>query len=311
MGRNLHNCDVMKRFTLLFFLLFSSIILAQDFIPMLQVGNEWNVDIYYDPFKGDPSVVTRELSLGDLVLINGFEYRQTLVSGNVSCLLREDNGFVYKYSEALQEEYLLFDFTLEEGDVFNVTESAYGGFPYFSSCVSPDLLSWVYENELHVANVDYVDIAGQIRKVISFEKFSSVGNYYWIEGIGNWTGFDLMAETVDISGSTIIACFTTNGETHFMFGATSCDNTLGAAEWEKAQPVLYPNPVTDISILHFPEDSGIDTLKFFDVSGRLVMVESISENYFVIDAMQYASGLYFYQGFSENTLIKTDTFIVK
>lgn len=302
---------VMKRFILLFFLLSSSINMAQDFIPMLQVGNEWNVDIHYDPFKGDPSVVTRELTLGDLVLINGIEYRQTLVSENVSCLLREDNGFVYKYSESLQEEYLLFDFTMEEGDVFNVTESAYGGFPYFSSCVSPDLLSWVYESELHVANVDYVDIAGQIRKVISFEEFSAVGYYYWIEGIGNWTGFDLMAETVDISGFTIVACFTTDGETHFLFGATSCDNTLGVSETDKAQPVLYPNPVTNISILHFPEESRIDTIKIFDVSGKLVKQESISQNYFAIDAMQYASGLYFYQGSSENTILITDKFMVR
>lgn len=275
---------------------------------MLQEGNSWNVDVHYEPFKGDPSLVTREMTLGELVTINGIEYRQTLVSGNESCLLREDNGRVYKYSEWSEEEYLLFDFTLEEGDVFNVSDSAYG-FPFFLSCVAPDLLSWVYEDELHVISVDYVDIAGQNRKVITFGEFSSDGNYYWIEGIGNWTGFDLMEETVDVSGFTIIVCFTTNGETYFMFGATSCDNTLDAQDVLLSKVAVAPNPIVDKAILQIPVESGIDHLVILDAYGRILLNETIETSYYTIDGEQYASGLYFYQVFSEGKLLMTASFV--
>lgn len=300
----------MKTFITSITLLFASLAFSQDYIPMLQEGNSWNVDIYYEPFKGDPSLVTREMTLGEVVTINGIEYRQTLVSGNESCLLREDNGLVYKYSESIEEEYLLFDFTLEEGDVFNVSESAYG-FPFFLSCVAPDLQSWVYEDALHVTSVDYVDIAGQNRKVITFEESSGVGYYYWIEGIGNWTGFDLMAETVDVSGSTIIVCFTTNGETYFMFGATSCDNTLNTQDQTLSKVAIVPNPIVDKGIMQIPEESGIDHLMIFDAAGRKLVDSSIETSSYTIDSEQYATGLYFYQVFSDGRPLKTSSFIVR
>lgn len=302
----------MKILTTSLFIIFTSFGFSQDYIPLLQEGNKWNVDIHYDPFKGVPYVVTRELSLGDLVVINGLEYRQTLLSGNESCLLREEDGVVYKYKESQQEEVILFDFNLEIGDVFNVSDSAYSSFPFNSSCVSPDLQSWVYETELHVNDVSYVELAGQVRKVISFEEYSSVGYFYWIEGIGNWTGFDLMAETIDVSGESIISCFTNNGETYFMFGATSCDNTtLQISDVLKGEITLYPNPITETSLLQLPQGFDIDQIRIYDVTGKVFADERIDKLVHPIASKKFSSGLYLYQLYSSGNLIKTAKFIVK
>ena len=126
---------------------------------------------------------------------------------------------------------------------------------------------------------------------------------------GNWTGFDLMEETVDVSGFTIIVCFTTNGETYFMFGATSCDNTLNTQDLMLSKLAVAPNPVIDKGILQIPEESGIDHIVIFDAYGRKLFNEAIETSNYTIDAEQYASGLYFYQVFSEGRLLKTASFV--
>ncbi len=117
---------------------------------------------------------------------------------------------------------------------------------------------------------------------------------------------------VYFSEGGVLVCFTTNGKTYFFNDATSCDNTtLGLGEVNKNKGILYPNPVNDKSILQFPSQGYVDSIKIFDIQGRLVKEEPITTDYFIIDAIQYRSGLYFYQVFRTNRHIKSDKFIVK
>lgn len=285
---------------------------------MLQEGNAWNVDIVYNLFEPPPDIpccytVTHTVTLGNIVTINGLDYRETMSTGSESFLLRENNGLVYKYIESTQEELLMFDFTLEVGDVFNVSESIYTDFPNIHvSCVTNDLFSYVYESELHVSDVDYVVLAGEERKIITFEENSAWFNYVWIEGIGNMTGFDLMNEMIDITDYSILSCFTTGEDTYFMFGATSCDNTtLNTQEHMLSKIVLSPNPVTNSAILQIPEESGIDQLVILDASGRKLVESKIETSTYPINGELYASGLYFYQVLSEGRLLKTSSFIIR
>ncbi|MEZ4857846.1 MAG: T9SS type A sorting domain-containing protein [Flavobacteriaceae bacterium] len=306
----------MKTIVSFYVFLLSIVTFSQEYIPMLQEGNAWSVDLHYNLFAPPPNVpccytISVQVSLGETIMINGLEYKQIYSNNNPSCLLREENGKVYKYDEALQLDKVVFDFSLEEGDVFPLSGSVYEQFPYNISCASENFFSIVYENELHVSSIEYLQMAGETRKVINFEEGSWL-SYSWIEGIGNVTGFDLMAEAIDITDYSILSCFTNNGETYFMFGATACDNTtLQLPENLKNEIFLYPNPITNISILQFPETLEISSLKIFNETGKLLKVETISKNNYTIDVMHYASGLYFYQVFSEGTLLKSDTFIVK
>ena len=74
---------------------------------------------------------------------------------------------------------------------------------------------------------------------------------------------------------------------------------LSILENIKEQIVLYPNPVTNTSILQIPEALNIDSIKIFDFNGRLVKEFTIQNNNIAINAMDYASGLYFYQIYAE------------
>ncbi|RLD27253.1 MAG: hypothetical protein DRI70_04695, partial [Bacteroidetes bacterium] len=165
---------------------------------------------------------------------------------------------------------------------------------------------------LTVKSVEFVELAGVNRKVITFDQYGYAGNFQWIEGIGNITGFDFMWEAIDITDGYLLVCFETNGTSYFFNNATSCDNTtLSIDDHSQDQIILYPNPVTSISILQFPSEGIIDLLKIYDVSGKLVKEEKVNKDYVLIDAMQYRSGLYFYQVFSVNKLLKTGKFIIR
>ena len=134
---------------------------------------------------------------------------------------------------------------------------------------------------------------------------------YWVEGIGSLKGFDPHSEFID-AGQTSLACFTTNDITYFFNGATACDNTaLNINDFSSEEIILYPNPVTSISTLQLPLDLSVDLIRVYDINGRLIKEESISNDYFSIKMMDFRSGLYFYQVFSRSKHLKTEQFIVK
>jgi len=278
-----------------------------QYLPLLNEGNSWSVDVYYDVYDtGESGIISSQITLGDIEYLDGLRYYRVWSEDNPTCLLREENGIVYKYDEQEEVDKILFDFTLEEGDTFNLYGSAY------DSRMCTGFGTSLHGVELTVDTIEEIEIAGELRIVITFLEYTSFGNIQWIEGIGNITGFDMLWGPPDTYGPYALVCFTTNGITYFFNGADSCDNTtLGIDEFSNNNLILYPNPVTNKSILQLPSEGYADTIRIFDLQGRLVKEMSIFTDYFIIDAMQYQSGLYFYQVFSAKELLKTDKFIVK
>lgn len=278
---------------------------------MLQEENTWSVDVYDDIFDPPPNVPccninTRQISIGDVETINGIDYKIVLRDNNPSCLLREENGIVYKYDTQNSEERVLIDMTLELGDVFNLIGS---GYDTLFNCVDG---GWLLENQLTVEQIETVDIAGMLRKVITFSEYNNYIQLQWIEGIGNISGFDMLWEFVDITGGSLLVCFSNSANTYFFNGATSCDNTtLGLNDLSTEEIILAPNPVTNSSILQLPSEASVDQIKIYDLNGRIIKDKAINKDYFTINAMNYRSGLYFYQVFSQEKLLKTEKFIIK
>ena len=279
---------------------------------MLEEGNTWSVDVYYDPFDPsnppNPYTVTKQIALGDIEVVNGLDYYRVWSGDQPTCLLREENGIVYEYDEGEEIDKILFDYTLEQGDSFNLIGSAYD--PFSGLCSSGGVSIW--EAELTVSSVEELVIAGQSRKVITFLQSNSQVQFQWLEGIGNISGFDMLWEQVDLTNGSQLVCFTTYGVTYFFNGATSCDNTtLSVSENLKTQIILYPNPVANKSILQIPSEAEIDQLRIYNITGKLIKEEVITTNYYILNDMDFASGLYFYQVSSKGKSIKTEKFIVK
>ena len=92
-------------------------ILAQQYYPLLEEGKSWhytnrdymgeNPYQYFCALQGD-------------TLVDGRRYmRYCEENGEVSSLLREDGGKVFVYNMFNKREWLLYDFTLLAGDLFN------------------------------------------------------------------------------------------------------------------------------------------------------------------------------------------------
>ena len=267
-------------------------------IPMLQQGNTWSVDVYYGLLPPcDPTpcsfTVTPQISLGNIELIDGVPYRRILSDGSPTCRLREDNGVVYKYDESSQTAKVLFDFNLELGDVFEIQGSAY------DVCCS-ECTPQIYGSpggDLTVIEVDFVELAGEIRKVITFDQDGYIGNFQWIEGIGNITGFDFMWEILDITDGYALVCFETNGVSYFFNNATSCDNTtLGVDDFKQAQIKIYPNPSNSKVFIESQKDI-VKKIKLYSLLGE--NIQTHSNNLKSIDVSDLASGIYLLRIFTE------------
>ncbi len=113
---------------------------------------------------------------GDTVINNSTYYMvyscfndSLLQNWNFLMLIREDSDEkVYRYDSFNQEEFLLYDFTLEIGDLF-YTGGEIGGNPLYAP----------------VEDIDSILIDGEFRKRIIFEDWF---DEFWIEGIGSSTG---------------------------------------------------------------------------------------------------------------------------
>jgi len=274
---------------------------AQDFIPILQEGNEWSIG-NSDGFSN--SYVSSLITIGGEEVINGVTYKIILSNGQTTtCRLREENGVIYSYLPGSNEEIVMLDFTMEIGDTLDNLFSVYyncflGGSDIFEQIIVVDIYTEF--------------IAGEDRKVLEFMEVPNGGDpfysEFWIEGIGSTAGFAPVGYYYDFG--TDLICFTKDGETTFFNEHNTCVYELGVDDFKKNLSILSPNPVTNVSVLQFAAEGLVDAVKIFDVSGRLVKEEKVIQDQLPIHAMEYRSGLYLYQVYFQGRILATRKFVV-
>ncbi len=288
----------MKKSLLALALLFSIQSFSQEYIPMLQDGNEWGTQVcgVFDCFGFQLTEITGEETH------NGLTYK---VMGENSCLLREENGIVYVLNEDLSEDIFL-DFTLEIGDIFNPA-------PIRDNCLNIDIAEI---EDFEVVDVQTVSILGFDRKVITLEYLIFQENEYWIEGIGSTKSIGPGGFIFDAGMK--LHCFTNNGQTIIISGNTITETNEGCVapplsvdEFLLSQIKMTPNPVTEIGILTIPQEIVFPNIVVFDLNGKQLMEKEISEKNTSLDFSSLASGMYFYSIHAENELILTKKLLVK
>lgn len=165
--------------------------------------------------------------------------------GEVYSLLRENNGKVYLYSEKLGRDILLYDFTLSNGEEFEL-ESQYGG-----------------KYSCKVEKVEYVEVNGRKLKSITFSsEFSEIDREEFEDAtvLTQWTeylgGAIPVCQPLENPGLII------GGNEEYVTWVSSSDGTilpLSVNAMLHGQPLILGEEVTE----RMPEDMvGHDDLHY-------------------------------------------------
>ncbi len=256
--------------------------LAQDYHPLVVEGNTWNVLSTGAPIPGQPMTtltyhITGETTIGNVEYNNlYFSDLENPVNWDLFGYIREDaDKKVWIREEGADEEFLLYDFSLEPGD--NVIAGLYNDFATFT-----------------VDSVIQVEINGEWRdqtwlSTPIMEDYSET----WTEGIGSSLGMPWACSRVVIVGGFYdLLCMKAEDELIYMNPEfNSCYiNTVGIGETAASEPEIHPNPATDFIFLKNTENVQITSIRLLDISGRLI--KTFPPDRHTLDVRSMTPGMY-------------------
>lgn len=221
--------------------------------------------------------------------INGMEYHTIYIHGQgilLGAYRNEDNQVYYcKWNgSAYDDEVLLYDYDLEEGDFFN------------------DL----NEHPMMVTAVSTItDFNGVQRKKI---EFSFIGledeTEYWIEGVGSSKGFVNSGNYTPTSDGAIfhLLCYH-EGENLIYLNPTynACDIDEIDESNVKNNISVYPNPANGFVRILNTNDFNISKIEIIDLLGRTVISTNNSDE---IDVSNLPEGQYIVKIHGDSIIVK-------
>ena len=266
----------MKKIKLSFVLIFMILtlnVISQDYIPFPSDSAAWNITTYIygdcNSWNGDNCQYTDKFIVkGDTTISNENYTKLYLVNGtNINNLtflggFREDStkklyyrGNIFFDSYVCDSmindttEILLYDFGLNIGD-------------------SVKNLNFDCAKEL-IYDIDSVEYAGKLRKRFTIQRYGTINDNYWIEGVGstkglfypllNWFEWDweLTCFEDNIQDWSISECVTTGIEN---------------LNISKKAFNIYPNPLINESIIEWEENILIpDLIEVYSIIGEKIL----------------------------------------
>lgn len=219
---------------------------------------------YYEYIFNPPNPIPNEelahvanyCMTGEDTIIQSISYTKIFYCGSsYKGALRDDNGIIFFVPADSTNEYLLYDFTAQQGQVLS---NVYVGNHWDESFLL---------QEFTVQQVDTEVFGGTNRRVVY------VDNYRWIEGIGCETGL-FMEPWPNVSlYRASLACMSVDGGTIYPTAASSaCSLTVGidAPNENRLTVSLYPNPHAGVSTLQFGSVQTKTTITVVNQLGQQV-----------------------------------------
>ncbi len=234
---------------------------------------------------------TREQNFGDVITtsyvvwttesINDSIYRRihrtqcsiAPVTDIFICHIRADGNRVFARVEG--QEYLLYDFDLEVGDIYTPLLCEIGG---EIQILDGGFVSY------EVTDVSTILISGEERRLISFNTFGAgASDLQWIEGVGSNKGLFHGTEVCAIDYISRLTCFERNTVDEYMNPEfeSCCVFALsdGISDNRSANgQVLYPNPISSSEALKWSEGFQSGHLSVFTQEGKLMYAEEITKH---------------------------------
>lgn len=286
----------MAKSTLVFsiLLLLSMQVMAQPYKSMFgKDSTEWVINWYnLDDFDNYSSIYVEKDTL-----VNGYTYKKLVIEyftpSEYDGLFREDTitGKVwYRPVSPISAEdtaaMLAFDFNLEEGDSFDISNMALYPGPFYST----------------VDSVKYIDGVKHIYFNAEYEWAPNPSAYpsepfTMIEGIGGNMGPLWKKEAGELRGQYLM-CSYKDGE------RTSYENIryerlcptiwtgIPAQTFRPFKLILYPNPTSDYFRIKGLGKGEVKRLEIFDYMGRKVKVLENPQFDHRVDVIDFPAGLY-------------------
>ena len=271
---------------------------AQNYKPLLDDTNEWHftncyfgclTDIYYT--DGDTLVAGNNYKI-----LDGYHY----ISRDF--LLREELSTQRVYLRKLNnntigEEYLLYDFSLQEGDIFEM-RNVITPFPENGgNFVLDSIRSRVLEDNQDYAHYYFSPVPANT---------ISDNNCIWVEGVGSLSIINAPSGLPDINGVGHLSCFFKQGELFYtnLDSISQCNPTLG-----NRLPVLDFNPKAIVDAqshtISLKANIAFDQLELFNMQGQLISSQTCDPVTQYSWHLNLSQGIYFLAITSLDTLQKS------
>jgi len=271
----------LKNILILILVFSSQVSFSQSYAELPDSNAKWiNTHRTFTGIPGnDPEWQIQYCAFGNDTVLNAKTYfKIDTCGGGYKGALRNDNGKVHFIPKDSTAEFLLYDFTLNEGDTIkDVYVESPNGYPN------------LYNLYIDSGAVDSVLLDGVYRKRIAFE--FGLG---WIEGIGNSQGLfwepwgNLSAYALELY------CLSVGGITVYPdagFGA--CESFITIDEEVEAIHELdvFPNPTkTDFTV---KLNSPFQELCVIDAKGiEIISALNLSNNSHTIQLAPFPNGIY-------------------
>ena len=269
--------------------------MGQTYIPMLDSQNEWHfttcyegciTDIYYT--DGDTLVNNKTHKI-----LDGYHYISRTFLLNED--LEQKKVSLTKISPNRIDEYLLYDFGLEEGATFEM-KNPITPFPEEGGLFVLD----------SIRNVEIWP--GTTRKHFYFSPHESntisSQNAIWVEGVGSLSMINAPGGHPDINNVGLLNCFFKNAELFYSNltpEVTVCEPTILSLLQNKQQEIIVYYPENEKSVCFVKNIENIKKIELFDLNGRkLAEFENQYQNEIRIDLESFSNGIYnlrlFYDG---------------
>lgn len=262
-------------------------LLGQTYIPLLDTQNEWHftscyegciTDIYFT--NGDTLVNSKMQKI-----LDGYHYisRTFLLYEDVE----EKKVSLTKISPTRIDEYLLYDFSLEEGATFEMKNPT-TPFPEEGGLFVLD----------SIRNVEIWP--GTTRKHFYFSPHesnqTSTQNAIWVEGVGSLSIINAPGGHPDINNVGLLNCFFKNAELFYSDltpEVTVCEPTILSLSENKKREVIVYYPENDKSACYIKNTEKVKKITLFDLNGRKLSVfENKYQNEIQLDLHSLSNGIY-------------------
>ncbi len=296
----------MKNLLSLALYFFCTLIYSQEYVPLLDDYNEWQVtncffgcltDVYYT--DGD-------------TLVDGFDYK--ILDGyhyiSRTFLLREETPEKKIYLNFVEEtgntEYLLYDFSLNVGDSIDMKNPIS---PFMEDAGYFDLDSIIPRPLVDGNDYRHFYFSPSESNTISFN------NAIWVEGAGSLSIINAPSGDPDINGAGHLSCFFKNGNYFYsnLDSIDTCEPSIILNINENHFPLsnIIVSTNNRMNSCHLTNIENVKLIDIYDINGRRVTSFKNNGNMeLMFNTSSFEAGIFFIIVYSNQFKKKTFKIII-